>query len=81
MVTVDAGICGFTTTIQAVSADKQTVQISFESGCPHVIKAKEELTAVDAFQELFDPDHPSFQNFGSNIVNFCWSQFPLRSLR
>ena len=23
----------------------------------------------DAFQELFDPDHPSFQNFGANIVN------------
>ena len=23
----------------------------------------------DAFQELFDPDHPSFQNFGVNIVN------------
>ena len=23
----------------------------------------------DAFQELFDPNHPSFQNFGANIVN------------
>jgi multiple sugar transport system permease protein len=23
----------------------------------------------DAFQELFDPAHPSFQNFGANIVN------------
>jgi multiple sugar transport system permease protein len=23
----------------------------------------------DAYQELFDPDHPSFQNFGVNIVN------------
>ncbi len=23
----------------------------------------------DAFQELFDPNHPSFQNFGVNIVN------------
>ena len=57
MVTVDAGICGFTTTIQAVSADKQTVRISFESGCPHVIKAKEELTAVDALQELFKKPH------------------------
>ena len=23
----------------------------------------------DAFQELFDPNHPSFQNFGANIIN------------
>jgi multiple sugar transport system permease protein len=23
----------------------------------------------DAFQELFDPNHPSFQNFGQNIIN------------
>jgi len=23
----------------------------------------------DAFQELFDPNHPSFQNFGVNIIN------------
>ena len=23
----------------------------------------------DAFQELFDPNHSSFQNFGVNIVN------------
>jgi len=35
-VTVDAGICGFTTRIQTVSADMQTVQFSYESDCPHV---------------------------------------------
>jgi len=56
-VTVDAGICGFTSTIQAASVDMQTVQISYESDCPHVNKAKEELTAVDAFQELFKKPH------------------------
>ncbi len=56
-VTVDAGICGFATTIQAASADMQVVQISYESDCPHVNKAKEELTSVDAFQELFKKPH------------------------
>jgi hypothetical protein len=56
-VTVDAGICGFTTKIQTVSADMQTVQISYESDCPHVYKAKTELTSVDAFQELFKKPH------------------------
>jgi hypothetical protein len=56
-VTVDAGICGFTTRIQTESADMQTVQISYESDCPHVKKAKAELTSVDAFQELFRKPH------------------------
>jgi NADPH-dependent 7-cyano-7-deazaguanine reductase QueF len=56
-VTVDAGICGFTTRIQAASPDMQTVQITYESDCPHVNKAKGELNSVDAFQELFKKPH------------------------
>jgi hypothetical protein len=56
-VTVDAGICGFTTRIQTASADMKTVQIFYESDCPHVNKAKTELTSVDAFQELFKKPH------------------------
>ena len=56
-VTVHAGICGFTTKIKTVSADMQTVHIAFESECPHVIKAKEELPSVDAYQELFKKPH------------------------
>jgi hypothetical protein len=56
-VTVDAGICGFTTQIRTASADMQSVQVSYESDCPHVNKAKSELTSVDAFQELFKKPH------------------------
>jgi hypothetical protein len=56
-VTVEAGVCGFTTKIQAVSADKQSVQLSFASDCPHVVKAREELAAVEAWQELFKKPH------------------------
>jgi hypothetical protein len=56
-VTVDAGICGFNTRIQTASADMQTVLVSYESDCPHVNKAKSELTSVDAFQELFKKPH------------------------
>ncbi len=52
-VTVDAGICGFTTTITTTSDDGSIVAISYESECPHVIKAKDELTNVDAYEELF----------------------------
>jgi hypothetical protein len=56
-VMVDAGICGFTTQIRTTSADMQAVQISYESDCPHVNKAKSELVLVDAFQELFKKPH------------------------
>lgn len=56
-VTVDAGICGFTTRIKTASADMQTVHIAFESECPHVSKAKDELGSADAYQELFKKPH------------------------
>ena len=52
-VTVDSGICGFSTKISTESSDGQTVAIDFESECPHVMKAKNELASVNAFEELF----------------------------
>ena len=56
-VTVDAGICGFSTSIRAVATDKRTVELSYESDCPHVKKASSELTSVEAYQELFQKPH------------------------
>jgi hypothetical protein len=55
--TVDAGICGFTTVIRAVSDDMQTVAIGYETGCPHAAKAREELKSIDAYAELFKKLH------------------------
>ena len=55
--TVHAGICGFVTAIETVSEDKQNVHITFESDCPHVVKAKEELKTVNAYEELFKKPH------------------------
>ncbi len=52
-VTVDSGVCGFTTQIDASSEDGQKVRLSYTSTCPHVGKAKEELAEVEAFSELF----------------------------
>ena len=52
-VTVDSGICGFTTTMETSSSDGQNVDIAFESQCPHVIKARDELTSVDGYTEIF----------------------------
>ena len=51
--TVEAGVCGFTTMIRAVCEDMQNVTIEYETTCPHVAKAREELVGVDAFKELF----------------------------
>jgi hypothetical protein len=55
--TVEAGVCGFVTTIRTSSDDNQTVAITYETTCPHAIKAAGELTRVDAYAELFRKPH------------------------
>ena len=55
--TVDAGICGFTTVIRTVSDDMQTVAIEYETGCPHAARAHDELQSIDAYAELFKKPH------------------------
>jgi hypothetical protein len=55
--TVDAGVCGFVTTIHTVSGDAQNVSITYETTCPHAVKARAELTTVDAYAELFRKPH------------------------
>ena len=55
--TVHAGVCGFVTTIRASSDDQQTVRIQYETTCPHAVKAREELTSIDAYTELFRKPH------------------------
>lgn len=55
--TVHAGVCGFVTTIRASSEDQQAVRIAYETTCPHAAKAREELTGVDAYTELFRKPH------------------------
>jgi hypothetical protein len=52
-VTVQAGVCGFETTITAKSEDGQNVALSYETTCPHAQKARAELTSVDAYVEIF----------------------------
>jgi hypothetical protein len=54
---IHAGICGFTTVIRTSSDDMQTVSIEFETTCPHAAKAREELTRVDAYGEIFKKPH------------------------
>ncbi len=55
--TIHAGVCGFTTIVRTSSEDQQTVTITYETTCPHAVKAKGELTSVDAYVELFRKPH------------------------
>jgi hypothetical protein len=55
--TIDAGVCGFTTVIRASSEDQQTVTLSYETACPHAAKARAELVSIDAYAELFKKPH------------------------
>jgi hypothetical protein len=56
-VVVEAGICGFTTTITTTTEDRQHVTISYETDCPNAVRAQGGLTGVDAYQELFRKPH------------------------
>jgi len=55
--TVHAGVCGFVTKIRTTSSDGQTVEIDFETTCPHAVKARDQLKSVDAYVEIFRKPH------------------------
>lgn len=52
-VTVEAGICGFVTTIDAFLEDKHNVRLVIETDCPSLKPMTEELTTVDGMKECF----------------------------
>ena len=52
-VTVDAGICGFSTVITAVCEDGQNAAIKIETECPSLKPLEDELKEVDALSECF----------------------------
>jgi hypothetical protein len=55
---IEAGICGFVTTVRADSSDGgMTVAITFDTTCPHVAKARSAIDAVDPMVELFRKPH------------------------
>lgn len=52
--TINAGVCGFVTTVTAESDDMQNVSFKIESDCPNVLKLAADLPAVDSYQEIGD---------------------------
>jgi hypothetical protein len=50
-VDVFAGICGFKTSIDAISVDDM-VKLTIQSDCPAITRLASQLTEVDPFQEI-----------------------------
>ncbi len=53
--TVDAGICGLSTTIRAVSEDGQACTLVIESECEAIQAMGEELRELDGYSVAFSP--------------------------
>ena len=49
---VEAGICGFTSDIEAVSDDEQNVSFKVVTDCEKIKKLSEKLPKVDAYSEI-----------------------------
>jgi hypothetical protein len=47
-----SGVCGFTTTVKATADKRREVQLSIQSGCPHIQELAESLAGVDPYKEL-----------------------------
>lgn len=52
-VTVDAGICGFCSTIKCESDDMQEVTVDFTTDCPSLKPLEEELGTIDGYGVCF----------------------------
>ena len=52
--TIQAGICGFNTTVTARSDDVQNVSLEVTSTCEKIRGLAADLTTVDAYQEIGD---------------------------
>lgn len=68
-VKVDAGICGFVSEITVVSEDGQNVQIAFETDCPSLKPAAQELATVDGFAACFGK--PCDSSVYQTINKYC----------
>jgi len=49
---IDAGNCGYHTTVEALASAEYQVDIKIESDCKHIQKLAENLTEVDALNEI-----------------------------
>ncbi len=66
---VHAGICGFTSTINAEVESKFQVKLNIQSNCKHIQKLAENLNEVNALQEI--SFHRSMPETLTKGAEFC----------
>ena len=69
--TIEAGICGFTTEVEALPTDdSRRVTLAITSGCSAIQKLAEHLTEVDPFQEFtFRGEGPQALRLGAQYCD------------
>jgi hypothetical protein len=50
--TINAGVCGFTTTVTATSDDMQNVTFEIESDCENIKRLAADFPVVDGYSEI-----------------------------
>ena len=73
-ITIDAGICGFKTKVNAHSEDNQFVSFEIESDCEKIINLAEKLnkkTPVDAFQEISPQSESTILQVTQSVLKGC----------
>lgn len=54
-VTVEAGICGFLTEIEALLNESQQVKLEIDSNCPNIMALAEDYNLSEGMTEVFMP--------------------------
>ena len=70
-VTVDAGICGFTTIIKATSADSMNVDLKVVSPCEiikELAQKYQEITPVNAYQDIGPQNESRILNVSREVL-------------
>jgi hypothetical protein len=70
-VTVDAGICGFTTIIKATSADSMNVDLKVVSPCEIIKELAEkyqEITPINVYQEIGPQNEGQILNISRKVL-------------
>jgi len=69
---INAGICGFQTTVAARSEDMQMVKLEIASGCEKIRRLAEALTVpIDAYQEIGDGSEGVVLTAGRTHLTGC----------
>ena len=68
-VTLQAGICGFTTKILAQKDDEEKVRLDIDTDCPHIAKAARDLEPIEPLAEIFVKPHETivYKTFSEHL--------------